>query len=354
MQFRMESTAGELIKSLSQVSAVIQAKNVIEILANVCFEGGETTTLRALDLDQFMSVKNMSSSTGTMTVNAASLFQKLRSLDQFAAVEIESDGREAIVKSGRTKWKLPVLPYEDFPAHPPVSNAKDFKGITPSVFLGPLARSVNCAGAEATRYFLMGVNLNDETVVATNGRTLATEIVPNASFPNVILPSDAVARAVKIFEKSEKIDISIGDNLFSISDGSQHFVSKLIEGSYPDAMRVIPEESECFACLDMTVAQDIVAFSKSGSEFDRIGLTFVDGGISVRCNTQVESGDAFFEAEISKPSEEIVLNSGYFANAVSILSQSDSINMFFDSQGTAFLMKSTTNSVRCVVMPMRW
>src|SRR5690606_26192140 len=109
-------------------------------------------------------------------------------------VTLEHDGNTLTVKSGRSRFKLPTLPVDDFPDLTAGEFAATFEADLSSVF-GAVQFAVS---TEETRYYLNGVYLHNPgsslTAVATDGHRLACVTRETVGdIPPVIVPSKTVA-----------------------------------------------------------------------------------------------------------------------------------------------------------------
>ena len=108
-----------LLRPLGQVQSVVERRNTIPILANVVLsaENGELSlTATDMDMDIATEVGCSVLESGTITMSAHLLYDIARKLPDGAEVEIVVGDGHAIVSAGRSSFRLPTLPVEDFPA----------------------------------------------------------------------------------------------------------------------------------------------------------------------------------------------------------------------------------------------
>ena len=155
---------GALLKSLGHVQNVVERRNTIPILSNVLLEAGSNALgLTATDMDLTI-IERVPVSVGTggaATVPAHTLHDIVRKLPEGSQVEIDGggEGGQATIRAGRSKFSLPTLPREDFPAtaggelpHRFSLAAKDLRGL--------IDRSRFAISTEETRYYLNGIYLH--------------------------------------------------------------------------------------------------------------------------------------------------------------------------------------------------
>ena len=116
---------------------------------------------------------------------------------------------------------------------------------------------------EDTRYYLCGVCLDyvhsEKTLyaISTNGHTLSRLTIPDINTDatedfNIIVPKALILKLKDVkpdkYKKpdheSQKAEISIDENIITITYDMNSISSPLIDGTFPDYRRVIPEEKD--------------------------------------------------------------------------------------------------------------
>ena len=364
-----------LLRCLSHVQSVVERRNTIPILSNVLIEAeGNGLRVMATDLD-LQVVEHIEAasveSDGAITVSAHLLFDIARKLPEGSQVSLETAENRMDVKAGRSRFKLPTLPRDDFPVI--------VEGDLPTSFSLPaktLAEMIDrtrfAISTEETRYYLNGIFLHvsdeDQPVLkaaATDGHRLArfTLARPEGAegMPDVIVPRKAVAELRKLLDEKMdgdvQIDLSASKIRFTLGgEGGVVLTSKLIDGTFPDYSRVIPtgndkllkiDPKSFFAGVDRvaTIATEKTRAVKMGLDKDRVTLTV----------TSPDNGTASEElaAEYGSDGFEIGFNAGYLKD---ILSQIDSelVEIHLADAGAPTLIRKNDDSPALyVLMPMR-
>jgi len=255
MKFTIERAP--FIKALSHISAIVERRNTMPILANIKIEASETITITATDLDMFateqVSQVNVDSP-GAITVGAQIIFDVVKKLPDGANVSIEVKDGKLIVKAGRSRFSLPTIPVDDFPTMPTDDIVTSF-----TIGGDVLARAIDATkfamSNEETRYYLNGLFWHAKdgglTVAATDGHRLATHSIPIdvSAMHDIIVPKKCVDQLGKLLDGGDvAIDVSQGKIKFSI--GNVVILSKLIDGTFPDYTRVIPKNNEKLLTID--------------------------------------------------------------------------------------------------------
>src|SRR5262249_53998993 len=162
----------------------------------------------------------------------------------------------------RSKFSLPTLPREDFPATAGGDLPHRFT-VPAAALRGLIDRSRFAISTEETRYYLNGIYLHvpgapaegkDGKVegkagglraVAPDGHRLARVEValPEGAtgMPGVIVPRKTVGELRKLIEESEEpVEIGLSDTRIRFTFDSVVLSSKLIDGNFPDYQRVSP------------------------------------------------------------------------------------------------------------------
>ena len=148
----------------------------------------------------------------------------------------------------------------------------------------PAQKIETAAPKNDARYMLNSVYLNVETseLVVTDGRILVKHTVEvDDGDISGIIPLEAFAYARQT--KSERITTSIDDLV-----ATAHATFPLIDGTYPDYTKVMPEAGEVTICLDLTLLDKIrrSLFERTGPTSKCVvSLQITDQNSSVRIET---------------------------------------------------------------------
>jgi DNA polymerase III subunit beta len=369
-----------LLKSLGHVHRVVERRNTIPILSNVLLCAGDhSLLLKATDLDLEIVDRLAAdvSAPGATTVPAHILYEIVRKLPDGAQVSLESRGDPAqmLLRSGRSRFTLQSLPDSDFPSlsaddltHSFRLEAADLKRL--------IDKTQFAISSEETRYYLNGIFLHTVDVeghallraVATDGHRLARVEIPapkgSAGMPGVIVPRKAVAEIQKLVEDLEqdvRTEISLAKARFTFGESQESarqivLTSKLIDGTFPDYVRVIPSGNDKRLTVDrqeFKVAVDRVA-TISSERGRAVKLTIADSKLTLSVtNPDLGSAAEEIDADYDAPPIEIGFNARYLLD---ITEQLDSDTMLFklaDPGSPTLLQDRDGASALYVLMPMR-
>jgi DNA polymerase-3 subunit beta len=363
MKVTLERTA--LLKALSHLHRVVERRNTIPILSNVLIEAkGSQVELKATDLDLEATevVAADVAVAGATTVSAHMFHDIVRKL------EIAPDTGQLLLRSGRSRFFLQCLPAADFPD----LTAGDFphKFDLSALELRRLIDNAQFAiSTEETRYYLNGIYFHVAEsggaqmlrAVATDGHRLARIETPapegSAGMPGVIAPRKAVGEILKLLEDlSKDVTIEISPVKARFRFGDVTLTTKLIDGTFPDYNRVIPQHNDKRLVVDKEQFQKAVdRVSTISSDRGRaIKLSIGDGRMTLSVNNP-DSGSASEEIEVDYDSTpmDVGFNSRYLLEIAQQLGGDTALIKLADPSSPTIIMDRDGAQALYVLMPLR-
>ncbi len=355
-----------LLRPLGHVQSVVERRNTIPILANVVLraEDGELS-LTATDMDIATNVGCSVMTAGTTTMSAHMLYDIARKLPDGAEVEIAINDGHAMVSAGRSSFRLPTLPVEDFPAIS--SNDLPVSFSLTSADIRDLIDATRFAiSTEETRYYLNGIYLHkaeagDLCAVATDGHRLALtrQSLPSgaSAMPAVILPRKAVSELRKLLDDFDgDVQIGLSETRAEFRFGAVRLTTKLIDGTFPDYTRVIPVGNDRIMQVDVSAFSAAVdRVSTIASEKSRsIKMGLKAGTLTLSAsNTDASSATEELEVDYDGPEMEIGFNARYLLDIANQVN-SDMVEFALADQGSPSLVRTPGDDANLfVLMPMR-
>ena len=371
MKISVERSA--LLKATSRAQGVVERRSTIPILSNVMIEAeGGSARLRATDLDieVLETIPAMVERAGATTVPAQTLHEIARKLPDGATVTLTDDsaaGRLA-VSAGRARFTLPTLPREDFPMM--ASSEYEAHYTAPVPVLKRLFDKASFAiSTEETRYYLNGIYLHAVKgpegahlrAVATDGHRLACIDAPAPAgaegAPDVIVPRKTVAELRKLLEgDGEEIAVSVSPTKIRFEAGDISLTSKVIDGTFPDYTRVIPQGNDRRMEVDaQDFARTVDRVATVSAERSRaVKLAVSDDRLVLTVNSP-DSGSATDELTVAYDAEplEIGFNAKYLLEIAGQIDRENAVFLFADSGAPTLVREGEDASAIYVVMPMR-
>ena len=357
-----------LLRPLGHVQSVVERRNTIPILANVVLraeEGELSLTATDMDMDIATEVGCSVMTSGTTTMSAHLLYDIARKLPDGAEVEIAVNDGHAMVSAGRSSFRLPTLPVEDFPAISSNELPVNFS-LTAADMRDLIDATRFAISTEETRYYLNGIYIHkaesgELCAVATDGHRLAMtrQALPSgaAQMPSIILPRKAVSELRKLLDDFD------GDVLIGLSETRAEFrfgvvrlTSKLIDGTFPDYTRVIPVGNDRIMQVDVSAFSAAVdRVSTIASEKSRSVKMGLRSGVLTLSASNTDASSATEELEVSYdgPEMEIGFNARYLLDIAGQVN-SDMVEFAMSDQGSPSLVRAPGDETSLfVLMPMR-
>lgn len=357
-----------LLRPLQQVLGVVERRQTMPILANVLVEGAKgVIRLTATDLEVELrtSVAEGVIEEGSTTIPGRKLGDICRSLPEGADIEISSKGSEAVViRSGRSRFTLATLPAEDFP-----SVEGGVKGSVVTLpqgeLKGVLEGTAFAMAQQDVRYYLNGLLLELSKgrirAVATDGHRLALAeraMETGVESPTqVIVPRKGVMELTRLLEGGEEpATVTVGTNHLRVEFGAVGFTSKLIDGRFPDYMRVIPQGGDKRVVVDRETLKAALGRTAilSNEKYRGVRFELAAGLIRMQAhNPEQEAAEEELEVEYGGEGLEIGFNANYMLDALAALRADQAVLTLTDANSSCLVEGREDSSSRYVVMPMR-
>lgn len=361
----------DLLKALNHNHRVVERRNTIPILSNVLLRAeGDCLKMRATDLDIGIAdeASAIVTQTGATTVPAHMFYDIVRKIPDGQQIVLDADDTSMTVSSGRSKFTLQVLPEADFPDMAAGELPNRFT--LPGKELQRLFDKTQFAiSTEETRYYLNGIYLHIVDgpdgkllrAVATDGHRLAQAQIPAPAgselIPGVIVPRKTVSEAHKLLDDSDQdITIELSDTKIRMTVGSVIVTSKLIDGTFPDYARVIPQGND----KAMTVKRDafkeaVDRVSTVSSERGRaVKLALSQGNLVLTVNNP-DSGTATEEIAVEYESDDLDIgfNAKYLLDITNQLESDQAVFRLADPGSPTLIQEVGDEDALFVLMPMR-
>ena len=372
----LKTTQDRLLAALQSVAGIVERRHTLPVLANVLLrKSGDTLQLTTSDLEiQIRTTAELGGDSGhfATTVGARKLIDILRTMPADQTVSLESSQSKLILKGGKSKFTLQTLPAEDFPL---VQEAPSFGASfqVPQKTLKTLLDQVAFAMAvHDIRYYLNGILFVAEgkqlSLVATDGHRLAyasATLEVDVPKQEVILPRKTVIELQRLLsdasvpegQQAPMIEMQFAANQAKFSFGAMEFVTKLVEGKFPDYNRVIPRNHRNSVTLGrapLLASLQRTAILTS-EKFKGVRLNFEPGSLQIASNNS-EQEEAVDEIDIDYDGEpiEIGFNVTYLIDALANMNQQEMVRVELQDGNSSALITLPDNAhFKYVVMPMR-
>lgn len=353
----------ELLAGVQSVIGAVGSRKSIEVLTFIHARGdGETIFLTATDLETTLVCRLAHSHEPFETLLPAKrLYDVLRAFQGGSVVGLEEKDGKTILKSGRSRFQLSLLDPKDFPDKLLVECDQSLT-LPQSTLLSMMNVADYAMAEKDVRYYLCGLMLEMSdhfTMVSTDGHRLA-KVDEHITVPTtreeplqVIIPKHAASELKKLLNEKDDCTLFFSKNHFRVEFPSSTFVTKLIDGRFPDYQRVIPRSASSITLnrqllLDAISRVKLVLDSKNSG----VRLWFDENRLTIVGTYGGEQAEEVLDIT-SDVQVEIRLNPIYLIESLRVM-QSETITFGFSDHTSSVVLEGIEkDDGQQVIMPMR-
>ena len=360
-------TKEEVVKSLNQTLGVVEKRQTLPILSNILFEVDESSLkLTATDLESEISTTSTISnfkSGGKITAPARKLSDLCRLMPDLVEIHFFLDGDNLKIETESGKYNLSTLPSEDFPVFE-IEDTQSQINISSQNLKNLITKTSFAMGNQDWRHYLNGLYMmiDDKviTTVATDAHRLAmaTSSLNEASSESTsgIVPRKSINEIGKLVgDESENVVIQLGQTSIAANVSGTTFVSKLIEGKFPDYEQVIPSGESSLLVVDRkNFSESLSRVSVLSSEkYKGVRIITKKDSLNISANNpEKEQGEENLSCEYQGEEIDIAFNVNYLQEILSTIdSEKIEIN-FFGSEKSCLITDPNSENLKYVVMPL--
>jgi DNA polymerase-3 subunit beta len=311
----------ELSDALSVASRGLSARSTLPILSGIlvtCSQGRVKLQTTDLEVSVRTHVAGLVEEEGQAVLPGRLFSDIVRSMPE-AAISVSVDKEVALVSSSNASFTLKTLPADDFPKFPEVT--VDKKVSLPSEVVSSMVRQVSRAvSRDETRAILTGVLLSIEghtiRMVATDSYRLAVrEVLLDEAVVEaveVVVPGKALEEVTKLLGGHDLLQLGVSENQIVCEFGDTTFVTRRIEGTFPNYKQLIPKETQTTVRVpseEIAAAVKRVSLMAQHNTPLRLSVNSEDQTLSLSATTQ-DVGDASEDlmSRVDGPDVEIAFN----------------------------------------------
>ena len=358
----------KLLEALQSVAGIVERRHTLPILANVLLrKTDDQIEFTTSDLEiQVRTQATLGGDSGNLstTVGARKLIDILRTLPADQVVTLSSAATKLTLTGGKSRFTLQTLPADDFPL---VNEAVDFGPAfsVPQKTLKTLINQVHFAMAvHDIRYYLNGILFVAEgkqlTLVATDGHRLGlaqAQLETDIPKQEVILPRKTVLELQRLLrDEDTPIEMRFAGNQAKFSFSGMEFVTKLVEGKFPDYNRVIPKNHKNSVTLGRAtlLASLQRAAILTSDKFKGVRVNIEPGLLRIASsNAEQEEAKEEIEIDYGGDTIEVGFNVTYLMDALSNIPHDMVKIELQDGNASALITVPEQTGFKYVVMPMR-
>ena len=365
---RFTVSQSSLAKALSIVSKGIATHSTIPVLGGILMKAsGGTLEMQASDLDTSIRHKIAANveEEGETVISGRMLTSVVKNLSDSA---VTFDGGEGAIHltCDKSSFHLNCLNAADFPSFPEIAMERSVE--LPCNILSEMVDKVyKVTSRDTSRPILAGVLLNVEEnlvrLVATDSYRLVVcdTNVETSSLDGtfeMIIPGTVFHDVLSLPSESPTIIIGSTANQVIFVFGNTTYVSRRIEGTFPDYKKLIP--STCLTSVKVKVSDlagalrrvSSIATSNSSVRLD----VDADSGQMLLSSTSPDQGDAReqLSVDVEGQSNSIGMNYRYVGDCVSALNQESEVTLELQEKMRPGVFKSYSKiNYLYLLMPVR-
>ena len=379
------------LRALVGLEQTTLRRTTIPILTCIRFDASnpESVTARTTNFEQQTTIQ-LSSTPGTpgapFCTPCRDLLAWARARPDGALISLSRDGESAplVASSGEARALFSTLPADDLPLLFDGDNVTARITLPATRLLDAIEQTRLAVSTETTRFYLNGIHISRDfraphnlLFVATDGHRLArTQIAMETDvFRDVIAPTAFIDALAPLLKKGPRgaasCTLAIGPKMIRAQVNGLTLDSILVDGTFPDWRRVIPDNNDRIAIFDGAALARIITpaakatkatkATKSRTLATAVRLAFRDGRLTVT-RRDVESGletvdsiSADYNTEFRK-FPEIGFDPRYLLDMLKTLPgglKGAVTGCFADAGSPALFFVESSPETRHVVMPVR-
>ncbi|MGW6917433.1 DNA polymerase III subunit beta [Kitasatospora sp. NPDC054939] len=261
MKFRVERDV--LAEAVAWAARSLPARPPVPVLAGLLLTAQEgSLALSGFDYEVSARVELEADveESGTVLVSGRLLNDISRNLPN-RPVEISTDGQRVSVVCGSSRFTLPTLPVDEYPALPAMPTATGT--VSGDVFASAVSQAAVAAGRDDTLPVLTGVRVEIEgdriTLAATDRYRFAVrELLWKPEQPDIsavaLVPAKTLQDIAKSLGSGDTVSIALssggaGEGLIGFEGAGRRTTTRLLEGEFPKFRSLFPTEFSAIAAI---------------------------------------------------------------------------------------------------------
>lgn len=363
----------KLIEHLNYVIRGISNKNLIPILNCIKFELTNeglylSSTDNEISIKTFIDKKDIESidKLGEIVVSGRYIYEIVRKLpNELINIEEVVDSKISIYTTN-SSFNLNCSNVGDFPSINDDISKTPFS-VKQRIFKNIINQTSFATSTQESRPVLTGINFKIENNIlectATDSYRLAkTKINISESLPeliNIIIPTKNLLELIRMFNDEEDyVNVHVFNNKVIFKFSNIIFISKLINGTYPDTSKLIPSSFALSMKINHnTFYNSIDRASLLTNEADKNTIKLDNKGNEITVSSNIpEIGNVEEKMNVLKDNDtdiKIAFSSKYMLDALKSFDCED-IELLFNSEINPIIVKNPdTDNLIQLILPIR-
>ncbi len=367
-----------LQKIINLIQRIITKNPKLPILENILIEvENKKIKISATNLELGLNIwlKGKINGEGKVCV-PINLISNIINNSKDERIELNTENLNLIIKSDNYSAIIKGYDYNDFPIIPNLntilSSIKDKEKenileLSTKEIKELISQLENIVTISETHPELSGIYLkfkkNEIEAVATDSIRLGIKkikIAENNINKNIILPLISFYELIQILnlKEHESVKIIINDNQIVFDFDNIYFVSRLINGNYPNYEQIIPKEFNIILKLnkqELINQLKLVSLFTSNNNDIKLEILNKENKIKLTSQTQQGSSSAIIKAEIEgRGIEGIILNYKFILDGLNNIKDKNNVIFKIQNESTPVLIEGVEkDTFNYILMPIK-
>ena len=367
---KINITKATLLEGIQIVSSGVSSRTTLPILHNFLLET-QNGKLKLVRTDMEMATVHFVPAEvieeGSITVPLKEFSDIIKNLADDKEINLQSDENNKFhIKSGKSKFWVIGTPKSEYPAIPEVEKEGSLE-LDPVLLQQMVEKTAFSASTQETRYILNGLLWNNTAdrfeIVATDGGRLAVASQPAIGGSNefkIIIPTKILTELCRFIsiakpDKDTKLAVNVASNQVSFMMTETTFISRLIEGNFPNYKQVIPAKTTIkFEAFTKELLASTRRAALCAGEFGSIVKYHIENNVlTVSSNSQNMDFTDELPVEYTGEPFEANFKPQYIIDVLKTVS-ADKVSFSFVNASQPVLIEPAGETVyKYVIMPMR-
>jgi len=362
---KLKVSREEFQKKLSDIRGIVESRGALAILTHFLLVARkEGSLIQATNLETYLRepLEAQVEEEGSLCIPARKMLELIREVE--GEVTLETEGETWLrVKAGSSKFRIACLSAADFPAWPSVQEVAKIS-VESKTLADMIEKTAFASGEDDKRYVLNGILFHlrpaDKALVlvgtdghrmSVSGRAISFTLKEEMK---VVIPRKNVYELKKFLDTEGNVAVLFGKNHVVFMKGTVDFMTRLIEGSYPNYADIVPKNDKKVLLEREAFLRAVKRASIMANGANAIKLAFAKGSVAVTSLT-TDLGEARDEVTAEYAGDDLALglNSRYLLDALSIMGGEKIQLELGEPVSPLALRDSADEGYLYVVMPMR-
>jgi len=367
---KINITKETLLEGIQVISVSASSRTTLPVLHNFLIET-QTDKLKLVRTDMEMStvhyIKAEIEEEGSITVPLKEFTEIIKNLPDGKEITLYTgDNNKFHIKSGKSKFWVIGTPKSEYPPIPEIEKTGSVE-LSPAALQTMIDKTAFSASTQETRYILNGLLWNNTAdvfeVVATDGGRLAVathQALKDSEVFKIIIPTKVLNEVVRFIslvkpDKDTKIRVNVGSNQVSFEMNDTTFISRLIEGNYPNYKQVIPSKKNIsFDVFTKELLASTRRASLCSGEFGSTVKFHIENNImTISSNSQNMDFSDELPIEYTQEPFDCAFNPQFIMDVLKNIG-SEKVSFSFTNASQPVLIEPVDNKeLKYVIMPVR-